>query len=255
MKVCVAQTKPVTVNIFQNIENHKAFVNNASTNGADIIIFPELSLTGYEPSLAKELAVDPKTSQLDIFQEISDVKKIIIGAGIPTISERGICISMILFQPGQERLVYSKKYLHSDEEPFFVKGENIPFLQVKGSKVAIAVCYEISVQQHANDAFKERPDVYVASVAKFKNGIDKAVSRLSEIASMYSTPVLMSNCIGISDGLECAGKTSVLNSKGALTEQLDELNEGFLILDTETSQVYSNYISINSKINTQFIKK
>ena len=52
MKICAAQTRPVKGNIQQNIENHKKLINLAVVNGADIIIFPELSITGYEPELA-----------------------------------------------------------------------------------------------------------------------------------------------------------------------------------------------------------
>ena len=58
MKIAVAQTKPVTGDIDSNIKNHITLATVAADNGADIIIFPELSLTGYEPSLAKQLATD-----------------------------------------------------------------------------------------------------------------------------------------------------------------------------------------------------
>jgi len=58
MKICVAQTRPVKGDIQSNIENHKKFIDLAVSGGADTIIFPELSLTGYEPELAKELATN-----------------------------------------------------------------------------------------------------------------------------------------------------------------------------------------------------
>jgi len=48
-----------------------------------------------------------------------------IGAGIPTRTEGGVLYHMMLFQPGKPRETYSKKYLHADEEPFFVSGPNI----------------------------------------------------------------------------------------------------------------------------------
>jgi predicted amidohydrolase len=49
MKICAAQTRPVRGDIQTNIDNHKKLIDLAVSNGADIIIFPELSLTGYEP--------------------------------------------------------------------------------------------------------------------------------------------------------------------------------------------------------------
>jgi predicted amidohydrolase len=68
MKICVAQTKPVKGDIQANVENHKKIINLAINNGAGIIIFPELSITGYEPALAKALATDINDSRLDDFQ-------------------------------------------------------------------------------------------------------------------------------------------------------------------------------------------
>ncbi|HEX6428919.1 MAG TPA: carbon-nitrogen hydrolase family protein, partial [Niastella sp.] len=122
MKIGVAQTRPVTGDIPANIEYHKTFIALAAMNGVDAIIFPELSLTGYEPSLAKELATDTTDSRFDPFQQLSDTKQITIGVGVPTKSASGIHISMVLFQPNKPRQLNTKKYLHADEEPFFVSG-------------------------------------------------------------------------------------------------------------------------------------
>ncbi len=60
MKICIAQVKSVPVDIQQNIENHKKWINLGVSFGADAIFFPELSLTGYEPALSKKLAINPK---------------------------------------------------------------------------------------------------------------------------------------------------------------------------------------------------
>src|SRR4051794_17238166 len=112
MKICVAQTKPVKGDIQSNIDSHKRLIDVAISNGADTIIFPELSLTGYEPKLSKELATDQDDSRFDDFQKISDTKHITIGVGMPTKSNSDILISMIIFQPYAPRQTYSKQYLH-----------------------------------------------------------------------------------------------------------------------------------------------
>ncbi len=231
MKICVAQTHPVKGDIQGNIENHKKLIGHAVENNADLIIFPELSLTGYEPTLAKELAITKEDNRLDDFQILSDANEISIGVGAPTKSDSGICISMILFQPNKLRKIYSKKYLHADEEPFFVSGDNFPCLTIKETKIAFAICYEISIEEHAERAHKDGATIYIASVAKFESGIEKALQRLASIASDYKMTVLMSNCVGNSDGQKCAGKTSIWNSNGVLMNQLNESEEGILIVE------------------------
>ena len=74
MKICVAQTRPVKGNIQANIENHKKIISFALSHEADTIIFPELSLTGYEPGLSKELAIDPAMQKFAVkLKEAYDV--------------------------------------------------------------------------------------------------------------------------------------------------------------------------------------
>ena len=239
MKVGIAQTRPITADIPGNIQQHKKLIAKAISSGADILIFPELSLTGYEPTLAQVLAVDPNDKKLDIFQQLSDTHRLIIGAGIPTRHGDDVCISMAIFQPGKPRQLYSKKYLHADEEPFFVSGQQGPGRI--GEDIALAICYEISVPQHAEDAHRNGARVYIASVAKFMHGIDKALARLAEIGSSYSMTVLMSNSVGQADGYECAGKSSIWDNKGRLLGQLDGYREGILLLDTDTKEVIEIY--------------
>ncbi len=234
MKVCMAQTKPIKGEIQHNIANHKRLIDLALAHGTNIIIFPELSLTGYEPSLAKELAIQPDNSQLDGFQVISNTHSLTIGVGMPTQSEAGLHISMVLFQPHAPRLTYSKKYLHADEEPFFVSGANFPSLPIQQINTAIAICYELSIPQHAADAHQSGAELYIASVAKTAAGLKQANKRLADIARTYNMPVLLANCVGPSDNFVSAGGTAVFSSQGTLLAQLDDSHEGILIYDTET---------------------
>ncbi|GAA4469317.1 carbon-nitrogen hydrolase family protein [Nibrella saemangeumensis] len=237
MKLCIAQTRPAKGDMPQNTVAHIRFIDLAIANGADLIIFPELSITGYEPELAAELATTPEDSRFDIFQQISDTRQVTIGIGVPTRTEQGICIGLVIFQPGQPRHLYSKKYLHPDEEPFFVSGETTTGLIGGNASIALAICYEISVPEHSENAHKQGAGVYIASVAKSVAGVEKAVDTLSHIASRYSMPVLMANCIGPCDNFEAGGKSAVWNSKGELAGQLSDTHEGILVFDTETQLV------------------
>ncbi len=237
MKICVAQTRPVKGDIAANIDKHIQLINLAVSGGAGVIIFPELSLTGYEPTLAKQLAMDKDDARLNAFQQISNDKNVTIGVGIPIQGDDKPAIGLVIFQPGKVRELYAKKYIHVDEEPFFVSGQStIQSLGDKGD-IALAICYEISVDAHTQKAFAGSAGIYIASVAKSVTGIGKALERLSYIANTYHATVLMSNCIGTCDGEDCAGKTSVFNNKGELLSQLKGGKEGILIFDTGTQEI------------------
>jgi len=162
---------------------------------------------------------------------------------MPTCRGNGICISMVLFRPRQSKLVYSKRYLHRDEEPFFVTGDNLSPLTFSEMKIAPAICYEISIPEHAEAAIGDCANIYLASVNKSVNTIDHALQRLGDIASGYSIPVLMSNCVGFCDGAACAGRTSIWNERGLLVGQLDDRVEGIVILDSVTGEVTERQVN------------
>ncbi|WP_205508059.1 carbon-nitrogen hydrolase family protein [Longitalea arenae] len=234
MKIALAQTRPARGDMPYNITRHTQFIEQAAANGAGLIVFPELSLTGYEPSLCKQLATDATDSRLAIFQQLSNEKQLIIGAGLPTKGEQGIHISMVLFQPGHPPQVNSKMYLHADEDPFFIPGINLPGLIINNTHIALAICYEISVPEHAEKAGNTGADLYLASVAKTAKGVEKAAARLSEVAHTYGMTVLMVNSVGICEDGECAGNSAVWDEKGSQIARLENDSEGILLYDTVT---------------------
>jgi len=242
MNIAVAQIKPAKGDISANIEKHLKFIELASSLNANSVFFPELSLTGYEPELAKDLATNKDDDRLDAFQKISNLKKITIGVGIPTKTESGIQISMVVFQPNHQRIPYSKQQLHEDEFPYFENGTEQIIIEIENQKIIPAICYESLQIEHAEKATKLGGEIYVASVAKSKNGVEKAFIHYPKVAKTYSMPVLMSNCIGECDNFVSVGFSSVWTKEGKLTEQLDNKNEGILVFNTTTEEVIKQII-------------
>ena len=237
MKICIAQTKPIKGNVSANIEAHIKFIELALTLIAEAIFFPELSLTGYEPELAKKLATNQNDNRLDIFQETSDKNNIVIGLGLPTATESKIRISMIIFEPNKPRLTYSKQQLHSDEFPYFENGDEQVIINEKNTHIAPAICYESLQPTHSENAVKLRANVYLASVAKPANGVEKAFDHYPKIAKQYAMPVLMANCVGFCDNFLSVGNSSVWTKEGELVGQLDDKTEGILLFDTVTEEI------------------
>ena len=85
-------------------------IESAIKLNASLIIFPELSITGYEPTLANTLATHIEDEKLQkYFQELSDKNMVTIGIGMPILGDAGIHIGMIIFQPNKKRTSYSKQ--------------------------------------------------------------------------------------------------------------------------------------------------
>jgi predicted amidohydrolase len=241
MQICVVQTQALKGDITGNIVKHLRFVELAIANAANMIVFPELSLTGYEPTLAATLATTATDKRLDCFQKLSDKHRVTICIGLPTRSEYQLFISMIIFQPDKERLTYSKQYLYPTEVNYFSPGTKAVFLYPEENTIiAPAICYELSVPQPAENAHNNGASVYIASVLNSVGGVDNDLKKLSEIARTYRMTTLMANYVGESGGYICAGKSSVWHPDGMLAGQLDDKNEGILIYDTQT-QIADSY--------------
>lgn len=237
MKICAAQSKPIKGDISKNIENHKKLIMLAVQKKVDIIIFPELSLTGYEPELAEKLATTVDDPILKTFQKISDSENIVIVFGLPTKSSKGICISSAIFQPKLNPTAYEKEHLHSSEFGYFTSGKNSAPISYKDNKLAFAICFETSVPEHSKKAFEDKANIYLASVVNSFEGVDIDIDRISKIAKKYKMTALMANLIGQSGNYNCAGKSSIWNNEGVLVGQLNNTNEGLLIYDTATAEI------------------
>lgn len=236
MKIAIVQIEPVKGDIEKNIETHIAWVKQAISKRSDLIVFPELSLTGYEPELVKNLATDQNDQRFDCFQKLSDENNITIGVGFPTKNAGELYISMIVFQPKKGRITYSKQYLYPTEVSTFTAGVSQLILKYETEIVAPAICYELSNKEHYEYAAQNKATVYLASVLNSVGGIDADLKKLSDIAKNYKMVTFMANFIGESGGYKCAGKSSVWNKNGEIIKQLGDKEEGIIIYDTKTSE-------------------
>lgn len=217
---------------------HKSWIEQAAKFSTEALFFPELSLTGYEPSEASRVALGPDDIRLDTFQRLSDQHILILGIGLPLRSSATKpYISMAVFQPGLTRRFYNKQYLHPDEIPFFTPGRDHLIIHCGDQKISPAICYESLVPAHVQQAHELGTEVYVASAAKSAAGRGKAGAYYAAVARTYGLTVLLSNSIGPGDNFIAAGQSAAWNSQGQLMGQLSSDQEGLLIYDTVTGQI------------------
>ena len=231
MKVCAAQLRPVAGDFAMNSAKHLELIRLAVRHGAHLVFFPELSLTGYEPRLAKSLAGDPADCRLDVFQRCSDRDKVLIGVGMPVAVTSGVRIEMVWFGPGAARRTYAKQQLHVDENPYFVPGIGQLLLESECHKLAPAICYESLQMDHADSAAALAAEVYLASVAKPASGLAKAMAHYPAVARKHKMFVIMANCVGQSDDFVSVGQSAAWNVCGELLAQMDTESEGVVVLD------------------------
>lgn len=237
MKLCAAQLSSITGDIEGNISKHIAFIRQAVEHGAALIVFPELSLTGYAPSLAQGLATTPDDPRLDGLQRLSDEHGVIICAGLPVTGAALPRIGMVIFQPRQARGLYCKQRLHDDELPWFSPGDGQALIRLGEHRLAPAICYESMLPEHAEGAVAAGADCYLVSVAKSATGIAAGQQHYPAMARRHAMPVLMSNCIGTVEDFITAGQSAAWNRQGDCLGSLEDGQEGLVLLDLPSERV------------------
>ena len=235
MRLAIAQIRSSPGDIAHNISKHLKAIDLAVISGARLIGFPELSLTGYEPTLAEALAFDISDRRLKVFETRSAELGISIGVGLPTKSDPNPRISQLFFNPDGNRVLYSKQTLHDDEKAFFREGEELVSMDIGLNTVVPAICYESLTPEHLDQALQRAATVYLACVAKPEQGVVFAHSYFPEAAKKSGLLVIMCNAVGPSDDFLSSGQSAAWDEQGNLLAMLDDSQEALLVIDLDES--------------------
>ena len=236
MKIALVQLESITGDIEGNVTRHLAALRRLRATDVDLAVFPELSLTNYEPRIAARTALADDDARLASFAQAAREldAPICVGAAIESAGKPSI--SAILCSPGQPRRIIHKAYLHADEEPLFAAGIARASVLPLAQRIALAICFDISVDAHIEDAASQGMDVYLASVAKTVRGIKAARKRLCALARQYRVPVLAVNSVGRCEGSRAGGGSLVIDRHGSVVEALDDRQQAILIYDTDLAE-------------------
>jgi predicted amidohydrolase len=233
MIIAAAQTKPFDNNTEQNIQEHFRLIELAAKKEVQLIVFPEMSLTGYQRELADELAFSENDLRLDAFKEKAVFNKMIIVAGAPIKINSQLHIGSFIFLPDNTVSIYTKQFLHQGEEYFFSPNFNCnPTIELDNEVISLAICADIANPIHPQNAYKNKTTLYLASIFYTPNGIAEAYQQLSDYARKYSMKILMANYGGPSYQYESAGQSAFWNNNGELTCKIEKQTEELLVVQT-----------------------
>ncbi|GLS28015.1 carbon-nitrogen hydrolase family protein [Marinibactrum halimedae] len=232
MRIAAAQCETVAGDIQENSHRHYELIHKAAKQKVDCIVFSELSLTGYEPKHAKDLALQPSSSILDSFQQLSDHYSMMISLGAPLQSRDLPFIGMVTFTPNEKRQWYAKRRLFSGELPFFSAGTSLRCLTWGDEQIGPAICYESCQPEHVAEVVQAGATVYMASVAKSATDVKKAIPFYQKVAREQRIVVIMSNCMGPCDDFVGAGSSAVWDRNGQCVAALNQEQIGLVGYDT-----------------------
>lgn len=230
MVFAVAQSRSVAGDIEANVQRHLRFMETAAGHGADFLMFPELSLTGYEPTVARDLALtihDPRLQPIrDMARELKMVT--VVGAPLRSAIPGEVLIAALVCRPDGGGELYSKQHLHSGEESVFSAGTGGAPVDIGGERLGLAVCADFSLASHARKAAEAGATLYAASVLISGGGYEHDAGLLSGYARTHGMSVLMANYAGVTGGWTSGGRSALWDENGELVAEMPGAQEGLL---------------------------
>lgn len=255
MKVnaALAQIKTSLGMVNENLEKHLSWINNASSSGADLIVFPELSLTGYVlQDLAPTVACRPRRDD-PVFKPLLDAsQKIDIMVGFVEEDMRNrFYISSAYLTGGEVAHVHRKVYLPTyglfDEGRFFASGDQVQAFDTRFGRAGMLICEDF---WHASPPYLlwlDGADLFLFCSSSPARGLGNSPVLASTqwvddinraYASLFTSFVAHTNRVGFEDGLHFAGGAVAYNPDGELLGRGNYNEEGLTLVEMDMDQLH-----------------
>jgi len=259
MKITLAQLNPVIGDFEKNLLKIGEALKQAYTDNSDLVVFPELFLSGYPPQdllERKDFANAAERSLASLVEMSKTFPSTGILCGTFERMEKHESFRLyntaVLIENGEIIFKQHKTLLPTydvfDEKRYFTPAEHIDILDFRNEKIGITICEDAwnNPQILPNPRYSVDPVEVLAkkgatiiiniSASPFSLGKEHIrFSLIKNHTKSHNIPFVFVNQIGANDELIFDGRSMVFNSKGAMTHILSPFKEEIRTIDTESS--------------------
>ncbi len=201
--LAVAQPRCDGGDLAANARHHAECIRAAR---ARVVVFPELSLTGYHVDAEALTADHPAFGPvIEACQHIGTIALV----GAPEQAPDGRYLSLWYVATSGARPLYRKMWLGEAEAPHFLAGDSPAVLEVDGWRLGLAICKDTGVPEHAAATAALGIDAYVAGVLEHDTDAEVPATRARRIAADHGVWVAMAAFAGSTgEGYDRAGGRS-----------------------------------------------
>ncbi|MBT5535119.1 carbon-nitrogen hydrolase family protein, partial [Candidatus Poribacteria bacterium] len=152
LTIGAAQSEPSRGNVAENLVRHLRLVRLAAKHEAQALVFPELSLTGYELDLAARLAFSEDDVRLQPLAEAAADHDMVLVVGAPARLASGLHIGAFIVYPDGGIELYTKHHVGGDEGRVFQPGDRNPSVRLRNATGAVAICADTNQASHPGAA-------------------------------------------------------------------------------------------------------
>lgn len=214
--LAVAQPPCRAGDVAANAQSHAAAVHAA---GARVVVFPELSLTGYELAAPSVRPDDPRLAPLiDACAALNAVA--LVGAPVdgPDGPDGRPTIATVIVDGGGAAVAYRKQWLGGAEPARFAAGDGPAVIEVDGWRLGLGICKDLGVPRHAADTAAVGMDAYVAGTVHAVAEVDEQDARARRVAADHGVWVAVASFAGPTGGGydQTAGGSAIWSPDGAV---------------------------------------
>ncbi|MFC4224774.1 carbon-nitrogen hydrolase family protein [Lysinibacter cavernae] len=229
-----AEARPGAVDA--NIHTAARLATQATTAGAEFLVFPEAFATGYDARVfAQPLPTLAEPSWLLPLQTVIDATgaTAVLNTALDHGGYRGL--TDLLLTPGQPATAaYRKQHLYNSERETFSPGPHGVSLQLKSITIALSVCYDANFPEHAAAAAADGASLYVNSGAYFPGGARRRDLHAAARALDNGMYVLFSGLVGSPS--DFIGGSTIFDPLGRRIAQVSA-GEGIAVADIDQAIV------------------
>lgn len=241
MRIALAQINPTVGDIKGNTELIIAWVARAHAQGARVVVFPELAISGYPPEdlvLKDHFLARCREALDEVSAACTDVVALV---GVP-LAEEGVAYnSAAVLTDGTVAGFYRKillpNYAVFDEKRYFAAGDRAVVLCVDGIRLGVTICEDIWEDDGPGEtaAVVGDADVIVnLSMSPYHRGKgSERKSMLAERAKAAQAHILYVNGVGGQDELVFDGQSVVFDPEGTLVARACQFDEELLVVEVE----------------------
>jgi len=227
-KLAMAQIGSEKGNVAANTHSHIQALKYAAQHQVSLVVFPELSLTGYEPELAEELAFSPDDPRLLPLIKAAQEYHVYAVIGAPIKIAAGIVLGSFIISPTGNVSHYAKMNLHADENAVFSAGAEPKVIDINQHKIALAICADASDPAHIGKYAEQGVDAYVASVLISAAGYVEDTEVLASYAEQHHMLVAIANHNRTTGSWSATGKSAIWHASDQLV--VADANEDVLLV-------------------------
>ena len=248
MRIAAAQSLSAANDLAANVDIHCRFIAAAQAAKVDILVFPELSLSGYELPTLGNCLVQAQDALLAPIRQLLEggSMTVVLGAPLPSGSPLPYIGAITLFPDGRSSLYY-KQHLDPSEVAFASEGERCAVRHdLADESFALAVCADIGHEQHAQRAAASGASLYLAGVLLSQKGYPQDAANFSRYAAEYRMTTLLANHGGPSGPYVSAGRSAIWAPDGALVVEAPGPGSYLVIAEKHATGWQGELLSVDS---------